>query len=73
MLTRFKPCNPVKVKSEFSRNVLTLMTDTTIVISTKARKQYTSLIKSLSMFLYNSPNNAHHSIYRVGGLFYFGE
>jgi len=57
MITKLKP------KSEFSRNVLTLMSGTIIVISPKAKKQYTSLIKLLSMFLYTSLNNAHHCIF----------
>jgi hypothetical protein len=69
MLIKFKP------KSEFSHYVLTFMSRTTIAISIKAKKQYTNLIKSLSMFLYNSPNNAHHCIclqLQSVGFFYLG-
>jgi len=49
--------------SEFSRNVLTLMTGTTLYIRAKIKKQYIGLIKFLYLFLYNLSNNVHHCIY----------
>ena len=38
---------------------------------TKFGVSMSSLIKSLSLIVYNSHNNAHHSTCRVGGLFYW--
>ena len=35
-------------------------------------KIISNLIKPLNLVVYNSYNNAHHSTYRVGGLFLLG-
>jgi hypothetical protein len=49
-------------------------TPSKIVTKIKVSNLYiniSNLIKSLSLVVYNSFNNAHHSTYRVGGLFYW--